>query len=67
MAEQIAIGYPAEATSQQARDEVSGLTKRPNTARAIIRNREGTIWVATNPTGWPSRSSGECSWGWGST
>jgi hypothetical protein len=26
MAEQIAIGYPEEATAQQARDEVSGLT-----------------------------------------
>ena len=46
---QIAIGYPDEATAQQARDEVSWLTKRPNTARAIIRNREGTTWVATNP------------------
>jgi uncharacterized membrane protein len=49
MAELIAIGYPEEATAQQARDEVSWLTKRPNTARAIIRNGEGTIWVATNP------------------
>jgi uncharacterized membrane protein len=49
MAELIAIGYPEEATAQQVRDEVSWLTKRPNTARAIIRNCEGTIWVATNP------------------
>ncbi|HET7519750.1 MAG TPA: DUF1269 domain-containing protein [Actinomycetes bacterium] len=49
MAELIAIGYPEEATAQQARDEVSQLTKRPNTARAIIRNGEGTIWVATDP------------------
>jgi uncharacterized membrane protein len=49
MAELIAIGYPEEATAQQVRDEVSGLTKRPDTARAIIRNRQGTIRVATNP------------------
>jgi len=49
MAELIAIGYPEEAMAQQVRDEVSWLTKRPDTARAIIRNREGTIWVATNP------------------
>jgi uncharacterized membrane protein len=49
MAELIAIGYPEEATAQQVRDEVSQLTKRPDTARAIIRNCEGTIWVATNP------------------
>jgi uncharacterized membrane protein len=49
MAELIAIGYPEEATAQQVRDEVSQLTKRPDTARAIIRNDEGTIWVATNP------------------
>jgi uncharacterized membrane protein len=51
MADLIAIGYPEEATAQQARDEVSWLTKRPDTARAIIRNREGTIRVATNPYG----------------
>jgi uncharacterized membrane protein len=49
MAELIAIGYPDEATAQQVRDEVSWLTRRPDTARAIIRNGEGTIWVATNP------------------
>jgi uncharacterized membrane protein len=49
--ELIAIGYPEEAIAQQARDEVSQLTKRPNTARAIIRNCEGSIWVATNPYG----------------
>jgi uncharacterized membrane protein len=49
MGDLIAIGYPEEATAQRARDEVSWLTKRPNTARAIIRNSEGTIWVATNP------------------
>ena len=49
MAELIAIGYPQEATAQQVRDEVSQLTKRPDTARAIIRNGEGTIRVATNP------------------
>jgi uncharacterized membrane protein len=49
MAELIAIGYPEEATAQQARDEVSWLTKRPDTARAVIRNCEGTIWVATRP------------------
>ena len=49
MAELIAIGYREEATAQQARDEVSWLTKRPDRARAIIRNSEGTIWVATNP------------------
>ena len=49
MAELIAIGYQEEATAQRARDEVSWLTKRPDTARAIIRNGEGTIWVATNP------------------
>jgi uncharacterized membrane protein len=49
MAELIAIGYQEEATAQQARDEVSWLTKRPDTARAIIRNGEGTIWVATSP------------------
>jgi uncharacterized membrane protein len=49
MAELIAIGYPEEATAQQVRDEVSWLTKRPDTARAIIRDGEGTIWVATNP------------------
>jgi uncharacterized membrane protein len=49
MAELIAIGYQEEATAQQVRDEVSWLTKRPDTARAIIRNGEGTIWVATNP------------------
>jgi uncharacterized membrane protein len=49
MAELIAIGYPEEATAQQVSDEVSQLTKHPDTARAIIRNCEGTIWVATNP------------------
>jgi uncharacterized membrane protein len=49
MAELIAIGYPEQATAQQARDEVSWLTRRPTTGRAIIRNGEGTIWVATNP------------------
>jgi uncharacterized membrane protein len=49
MAELIAIGYPEEATAQQVRDEVSQLTKHPDTARAIIRNGEGTIWVATDP------------------
>lgn len=49
MAELIAIGYPEEAMAQQVRDEVSWLTKRPDTARAIVRNGEGTIWVATNP------------------
>ena len=50
MAELIAIGYREEATAQQARDEVvAGPTKRPDRARAIIRNSEGTIWVATNP------------------
>ena len=49
MAELIAIGYQDEAMAQQARDEVSWLTKRPDTARAIIRNGEGTIRVATNP------------------
>jgi uncharacterized membrane protein len=49
MAELIAIGYPEETTAQQVRDEVSWLTRRPNRARAIIRNCEGTIWVATSP------------------
>ena len=49
MAELIAIGYPEEATAQQGRDEVSWLTKRPDTARANIRTGEGTIGVATNP------------------
>jgi uncharacterized membrane protein len=49
MAELIAIGYPEQATAQQARDEVSWLTRRPNTGRAIIRNCEGAIWVATSP------------------
>ena len=49
MAELIAIGYPEEATAQRVRDEVSWLTTCPDTARAIIRNSEGTIWVATNP------------------
>ena len=49
MAELIAIGYQEEATAQQVRDEVSWLTKRPDRARAIIRNGEGTISVATNP------------------
>jgi hypothetical protein len=48
MAELIAIGYPEEATAQQARDEVSQQLDRPDTARAIIRNCEGSIWVATN-------------------
>ena len=49
MAELIAIGYPEEAKAKQVRDEVSWLTTCPDTARAIIRNSEGTIWVATNP------------------
>jgi uncharacterized membrane protein len=51
MAELIAIGYPEEATAQQARDEVGQQLDRPDTARAIIRNCEGSIWVATNPYG----------------
>jgi uncharacterized membrane protein len=51
MAELIAIGYPEEATAQQARDEVAQQIDRLDTARAIIRNCEGSIWVATNPYG----------------
>jgi uncharacterized membrane protein len=49
MSELIAIGYPQEATAQRARDEVNQLIQRPDTARAIIRNGEGSSWVAANP------------------
>jgi uncharacterized membrane protein len=51
MSELIAIGYPQEATAQRARDEVNQLIQRPDTARAIIRNCQGSIWVAGNPYG----------------
>ena len=51
MSELIAIGYPQEATAQRARDEVNQLIQRPDTARAIIRNCQGSIWVAANPYG----------------
>ena len=51
MSELIAIGYPREATAQRARDEVNQLIQRPDTARAIIRNSEGSIWVPANPYG----------------
>jgi uncharacterized membrane protein len=51
MSELIAIGYPQEATAQRARDEVNQLIRRPDTARAIIRNCQGSIWVAGNPYG----------------
>ena len=51
MSELIAIGYPQEATAQRARDEVNQLIQRPDTARAIIRNSEGSIWVPANPYG----------------
>jgi uncharacterized membrane protein len=51
MSELIAIGYPQEATAQRARDEVNQLIQRPDTARAIIRNCQGSSWVAGNPYG----------------
>jgi uncharacterized membrane protein len=49
MVELIAIGYPEEARACHARDEVNQLITKPDAARAIIRNCEGSIWVATNP------------------
>ena len=58
MSELIAIGYPQETTAQRARDEVNQLIQHPDTARAIIRNGEGSIWVAANPYGLAVR------WAW---
>jgi hypothetical protein len=49
MADLIAIGDPEEARACHARDEVNQLITPPDAARAIIRNSEGSIWVATNP------------------
>jgi uncharacterized membrane protein len=63
MSELIAIGYPQEATAQRARDEVNQLIQRPDTARAIIRNGEGSSWVAANPHGLAVRIIWGMVWG----
>ena len=63
MAELIAIGYPEEATAQQARDEVSQQLDRPTRrepSSATVREASGS---PPTRTGWLSGSSGECSWG----
>jgi uncharacterized membrane protein len=63
MSKLIAIGYPQEATAQRARDEVNQLIQRPDTTRAIIRNGQGSVWVAANPYGLAVRIIWGMVWG----
>ena len=63
MAQLVAVGSPEEAKACHARDEVNQLVTKPDAARAIIRNSEGSIRVATDPYAVAVGSSGECSWG----